>query len=68
MVLQAGPQGDGNESLPMNNTLMTFLPITVKPTLCAKGNVEGEGGFWGKRRQRDGGGKCEGGKMPAGSL
>lgn len=41
---------------------MASLPITVKLTVCAKGNAENE---WGKRRQRVrgdqeiGGGKCE---------
>lgn len=30
MVLQAKPQVDGTKSLPMNNTLMSSLPITVK--------------------------------------
>lgn len=38
VVLQGGPQVDGNGSLPMNNTLMSSLPITVELTLCAKGN------------------------------
>lgn len=37
----------------MNNTLMTSLPITVKLTLCVKGKVEGEGGLWVWRRQKE---------------
>lgn len=32
MVLLANPQVDGTGSLPMNNTLMCSLPITVKLT------------------------------------
>lgn len=50
-------QVDGSESLLMNNTLMTSLPIPVELTLCAEDNVEREGGLWGKRGQSEGGRK-----------
>lgn len=73
--MQAGPQVDGNRSRPMNNTLMSSLPITAKLTLCAKGNVEGEGGLWGKRTKREEGGQQMGEEgvrklllTPAGTL
>lgn len=32
MILQAGSQVDGTGSQPMNNTLMSSVPITVKLT------------------------------------
>lgn len=66
-----GGGGNGTESLPMNNTLMSSLPITAKPPLPlrANGDEGGEGGLWGKSRQRDrGGGSERKEKKPAGSL
>lgn len=46
VVLLAGQQGVRNNSPPMNNTLMSLLPIRVEPALCFQGNVPGEGEIW----------------------
>lgn len=50
--MPAAPQVEGTGPLPMNNTVMSSLPITKDLTLSAKGNVEGEGGLLGKVKMK----------------
>lgn len=45
VVLQAGLEGAGNNSPPINYTLMSRQPIRVEPALCSQGEVAGEGEF-----------------------